>query len=172
MLNLTHYIQILHNLSCVYLSIISSNALPTCDQRSVPRRQRGPECLQHSAQWLVPHGFMLSHRELRTTSTWMAVSTIGRNPTHQSLIKKLPCSPACTDQSYGDIFSIEIPYSQGTLLCDKLTKNYPAQSISTYKSTHSIFIFLGLGYVIQVMFLFLVFFFLFFSVSIHFITAE
>lgn len=162
MLNLTNYIQILHNLSCVYLSIISSNALPTCDQRSVPRRQRGPECLQHSAQFLVPHGFMLSHRELRTTSTWMAVSTIGRNPTHQSLIKKLPCSPACTDQSYGDIFSIEIPYSQGTLLCDKLTKNYPAQSISTYKSTHSIFIFLGLGYVIQVMFLFLVFFFIFF----------
>ena len=109
---------------------------------------------------------MLSHRELRTTSTWMAVSTIGRNPTHQSLIKKLPCSPACTDQSYGDIFSIEIPYSQGTLLCDKLTKNYPAQSISTYKSTHSIFIFLGLGYVIQVMFLFFVFcFFLFPSIS-------
>ena len=110
---------------------------------------------------------MLSHRELRTTSTWMAVSTIGRNLTHQSLIKKLPCSPACTDQSYGDIFSIEIPYSQGTLLCDKLTKNYPAQSISTYKSTHSIFIFLGLGYVIQVMFLFLVLFFFFIFFCFH-----
>ena len=30
MLDLTNYIQILHNLSCVHLSVISSNALPTC----------------------------------------------------------------------------------------------------------------------------------------------
>jgi hypothetical protein len=27
---LTNYIQILHNLSCVHLSVIPSNALPTC----------------------------------------------------------------------------------------------------------------------------------------------
>jgi hypothetical protein len=106
---------------------------------------------------------MLSHRELRTTSTLMAVSTMGRNTSQQSLIKKMPCSLACKDQSYGDIFSIEVPYSQGTLLCGNLTKNYPAQSMSTYKSTHSIFIFLGLGYVIQVMFLFFVFYFFLFT---------
>ena len=30
MLDLTNYIQILHNLSCVHLSVIPSNALPTC----------------------------------------------------------------------------------------------------------------------------------------------
>jgi hypothetical protein len=31
MLDLTNYIQILHNLSCVHLSVIPSYALPTCD---------------------------------------------------------------------------------------------------------------------------------------------
>jgi hypothetical protein len=40
------YIQILHNLSCVHLSVISSNVLPTCDWRPIPRRQRGPEVLR------------------------------------------------------------------------------------------------------------------------------
>jgi hypothetical protein len=30
MLDLTNYIQILHNLSCVHLSVIPSDALPTC----------------------------------------------------------------------------------------------------------------------------------------------
>jgi hypothetical protein len=30
MLDLTNYIQILHNLSCVHLSVISSDALSTC----------------------------------------------------------------------------------------------------------------------------------------------
>jgi hypothetical protein len=48
MLDLANYIQILHNLSCVHLSVIPSDAFPTCDQRPIPRRQRGPEGLWHT----------------------------------------------------------------------------------------------------------------------------
>ena len=48
MLDLTKYIQILHNLSCVHLSVNSSDALPTHNKRPVPRRQRGPEGLQQA----------------------------------------------------------------------------------------------------------------------------
>ena len=47
-LDLTNYIQILHNLSCVHLSVISSNTLPTCELETVPLRQRGPEGLQQT----------------------------------------------------------------------------------------------------------------------------
>jgi hypothetical protein len=43
MLNLTNYIQILYNLSCVHLSVIPRFA----HLRPVPRRQRGPEGLRH-----------------------------------------------------------------------------------------------------------------------------
>jgi hypothetical protein len=41
MLNLTDYIQILHNLSCVHLSVISSNTLPTFP-RDLFHADKGP----------------------------------------------------------------------------------------------------------------------------------
>jgi hypothetical protein len=59
MLDLTNYIKILHNLSCVHLSVIPSDTLPTRDYRPVPRRQRVPEGLQQPSCPQMPTSLFL-----------------------------------------------------------------------------------------------------------------
>ena len=62
MLDLTNYIQILHNLSCVHLSVNSSDALPTCPRDlfhadTVTQRVCGtlcPVCLTTPSLRLLP----------------------------------------------------------------------------------------------------------------------
>lgn len=85
------------------------------------RPQRG------TADWLPYHGqvSLLSYRTRTTTSPGMALFTMGcltpcPSPHTSSLIKKMP-SGLYIAQSYGGIFSAEVPSSQKTLACVKLT---------------------------------------------------
>jgi hypothetical protein len=51
MLDLTNYIQILHNLSCVHLSVITSDALPTCP-RDPFHTEKGIQRVCSTLLWL------------------------------------------------------------------------------------------------------------------------